>query len=73
MDRDIPSFNRAVMDRIYAKNHELHLKRLKNIKSGISSSHKSYQKSKPSYLPHSNSIVDTNYQIKLPQYNNLKK
>ena len=32
MDRDIASFNRPIMDRIYAKNQELHKKRLKNIK-----------------------------------------
>jgi hypothetical protein len=72
MDRDIPTFNRSVMERIYSKNHELHLKRLKEIKSGISS-HKSYNKPSYSNLVNSNSIIATNYHSKLPQYHNPKR
>ncbi len=72
MDRDIPAFNRSVMERIYSKNHELHLKRLHNIKSGVSS-HKSYSKPASSNLTNSNSIVGANYHSKLPQYHNPKR
>ena len=32
MDRDIPSFNRPIMQRIYAKNLQLHQKKLQSIK-----------------------------------------
>lgn len=32
MDRDIPVFNRPVMEKIYRKNQEKHLERLRNIK-----------------------------------------
>ncbi len=71
MDRDIPNFNRTVMERIYAKNQELHLKRLKNIKSGISSN-KSYNKQNLTQHNNSKTNLTMNY-TKLPQYNNLKK
>jgi hypothetical protein len=32
MDRDIPAFNRVIMDKIYFKNHQLHQQRLITIK-----------------------------------------
>jgi hypothetical protein len=35
MDRDIPVFNRPVIDKINRKNQERHLERLRNIKVNI--------------------------------------
>jgi hypothetical protein len=72
MDRDIKSFNRPIMDRINARNHELHIKRLKNIRKGNYFS-KSYHKTNYTNITNSNSQMPPNQQQKLPQYNNHKK